>query len=272
MDNTTTPVVDEHAAEAAYNACAPRWKAIADDALESPRINLPYVLARTIQIGTAMKAPAVSEAFEALARVPLPTNAFDPGCVATLTQTAQALWFVRTRLLVAETAQREALLPTALVTDATALRNRMLRAATYHCVDEDKPDEPVARELDAIRAVEGSRYLDLATDLSRLADIFRDPTWAPILTADGRRVRPTDAAEADARAAEILSSLGQRDTEHARWQAELRRGWAALRSAYEAVQRGATFVFWPRGEATVPPLGALRPPAAPAAPATPVPA
>jgi len=271
MDDVTQSVVDEHAAEAAYNACAQDWKAHKDDTLESPRVNLAYVLARVLQVGAAMKAPAVTEAFEALARVPMPAGPFDPGCVATLTQTAQALWYVRTRLLVAETAQREALLPAALVAEATARRNRMLRAAQYHCVDEDKPDDEMARELEAIQKVQGSRYLDLATDLSRLATIFRDPVWGPLLAADTRRVQSTDADAADANAAEILSMLGHRDAQHAHWQTELRRGWATLRAAYDQVQRGATVIFWPRGEATVPALGALRPPATGARPAAPQP-
>jgi len=265
-------LVETVAAEASYDTCGPQWAALGDDGLESPRVNLPYVLARVLQIAGSMKTPEVSEAFVALSRISMPGGAFDAGCVETVRQTAEALWFVRTRLLIAEASHDEAALPGALVKRATGRRARMLRAVAYHCVDEDDPDDEMAREVASIRALQGSRHLDLASDLSRLAAIYRDPAWAPVLAADTRQVRPGDADEADRDAREILHQLGQHRGDHAHWQVELRRGWTALRAAYDQLQRGASMIFWPRGGALVPALGALRPaPTRSPAPTSPVP-
>ncbi len=244
-------------AEVAYTRCAADWKTRDVHKLETPRVSLPAVISRVLQVAKALQAPEVTRAFEGLATVPMPAGPFVATCVASIETHALALWHVRTRYLAAESMSSSAKLPAVLVKEATDLRTTMFRVVGYHCVDPMRQDDPVARDLASIRSVDGSVYLDLATDLSRLAVYYRDPQWAAAFAGDVQNYRATDATTADATAAKILATLGERDDEAARWLQELQRGWAALQADYDMARRGAAVVFWPRGAEVVPALAAL---------------
>jgi hypothetical protein len=247
-------------AEAAYEARRSVWAQLKENMLEAPRVNLAFVTWRVIQIGDALQSQETLEAFDALARVPLPGEArYDAGCVRALPVIGRALWHARSRQLSAAAQTTTTALPNELLNEASKLRERMLKVLEYQCVEEDNPNDPVTADLASIRQVQGPRYLDLATDLSRLAAYYRDPVWLPVLREDKRHFRADDAKAAEALAARILTQLQQRDDTAAHWTLEVYRGWADLQQSWETVRRGASFVFWPRGHERVPPLGALRP-------------
>ncbi|MFO0602046.1 MAG: hypothetical protein U0324_02675 [Polyangiales bacterium] len=270
-------------AQAAYEARRPVWAKLGGAELDVPRANLAFVTWRVIQIGDALQRAEVHVAFEGLGAVLLPGGGrFDAGCVRALPVIGRALWHARTRQLSAAAQATTVSLPTALVDEATALRGRMLKVVEYQCVDEANPDDPVAADLASIRSVQGPRYLDLATDLSRLAAYYHSPEWRPVLREDKRRYREGDGKAADDLAASILTQLQQRDDSAAVWAVEVNRGWADLQRTWEAVRRGAAFVFGDDVDAHVPALGTLRPapgrkgaanddePAKPAEPVAPV--
>lgn len=257
----------EHDAKAAYAERKDHWKSLGGAELPPPRVNVGYVTSRVIQIGASLGKPATLAAFKALEGVPLPGGAYDAGCVRALPVIGRALWHARMQHLSADAQTSTVALPPAVVTQATAVRNRMFKVIEYHCANSEVDDDPVTADLASIAEVQGSRYLDLATDLSRLAAYYHNDQWRPVLAHDRRHYKADDAQTADRLAASILSQLHQRSDQSALWLLEIYRGWADLQRTYDAVRRGASFVLWPLHDAAVPPLGALRPAARKSAPA-----
>lgn len=248
-------------AHAAYESRKRAWKARGGVELGPPRVNLAYVTARVIQIGNSLSEPATLAAFDALTKVPLPGGAtYDATPVRLLPTVARALWYARSQYLTADAQSSTVSLPPALVTEATKLRAKMFKVVEYQCVDDDDPEDPVAADLASIREVQGPRYLDLATDLSRLAVYYRNPTWISLLEADTRRFNAKDALRADKLAGDILTALHQSSDVAATWLTEIYRGWSELQAFYEVARRGGSFVFWSELDEKIPPLGALRPP------------
>jgi hypothetical protein len=122
-------------------------------------------------------------------------------------------------------------LPEALLTEATAVKARMLKVLDYQLGD----DEPVARELAAIRP--GVGYLDLAQDLAQLAKLYQtgraqlqndrhlyqatDETLAATLSqrifSELRRDEPTAQRERLSQATSLLVYLYEEVAATARW-------------------------------------------------------
>lgn len=248
-------------AHAAYESRKAAWKLRGGVELGPPRVNLAYVSARVIQIGTALSEPATLAAYDALTKVPLPDGAkFDAAPVKLLPTVARAIWYARTQYLTADAQSSTVALPPALVAEATKLRAKKFKVVEYNCVDDDDPEDPVAADLESIKEVQGPRFLDLATDLSRLAAYYRNPTWIPVLEADTRRFNPKDALRAEKLAADILAALHQRSDASSTWLVELYRGWSELQEFYDVARRGGSFVFWGELDARIPALGSMRAP------------
>ena len=247
-------------AQAAYAARRSAWKKRGGVELGPPRVNLAYVIARVLQIAGPLHEPEIYAAFEALSKVPLPDGErYDASAVRLLPVAAKALWYARSQYLSADAQGSTVSLPPTLVGDATATRVTMFKVIEYNCVDENNPEDPVTADLVSIQAVQGPRYLDLATDLSRLASYYRSPAWLPVLQADTRRFNPKDAMRAEELAAKILTALHKGNDAASEWLLEIYRGWSELQHLYDEVRRGASFVFWGALDENVPPLGALRP-------------
>lgn len=248
-------------AHAAYESRKAAWKLRGGVELGPPRVNLAYVTARVIQIGTALTEPATLAAYDALTKVPLPGGAkFDAAPVRLLPTTARAIWYARTQYLTADAQSSTVALPPALVAEATKLRAKQFKVIEYNCVDDEDPEDPVAADLGSIKEVQGPRFLDLATDLSRLSAYYRNPAWVPVLEADTRRFNPKDALRAEKLSADILAALHQRSDASSTWLVEIYRGWSELQAFYDVARRGGSFVFWSDLDARIPVLGSLRPP------------
>ena len=126
-------------------------------------------------------------------------------------------------------------LPEALVSDASALRARMLKLAGYH-FDE----HPVyGAEISSIRA--GTGYADLSQDLERLANLFdaeqetvsTDSYYRPEAPADARRLAnqiyeqiQLQIQESD----EVIASLYP-------------KAWSLASETYNEVRAAAMFLF-----------------------------
>lgn len=245
---------------AAYLARKGAWASLGDDELVVPRANVGYVVQRVMQLADALQTPEVLAAYAALEKVPLlGGERYDASCLTVVPVTARALWHVRAQLLSASARAVTVALPQKLVDEAGGLRATMLKVVEYVCVDERDDDDPVAEDLASIRKVEGPKYIDLATDLTRLAAYYRDPVWQPRLAAEGVRYRPEDGARAATLSHEILQKLRQGDDTAATWTVELQRGWTELGRMWATLRRGGAFVFHGRLDAKLPLLGALRP-------------
>ena len=161
----------------------------------------------------------------------LPSSEWDPQSLIDLPLCAQAVLHSGTELASATARTDATRLPEALLTEATAVKARMLKVLDYQLGD----DEPVARELAAIRP--GVGYLDLAQDLAQLAKLYQtgraqlqndrhlyqatDETLAATLSqrifSELRRDEPTAQRERLSQATSLLVYLYEEVAATARW-------------------------------------------------------
>jgi hypothetical protein len=140
-----------------------------------------------------------------------------PGLVAEAKRTRNAYSLVGS-------AEGDALVPLSVVTDAVALRTRMLDCLAYNLEENAE----VQDQLAAIRR--GAGYADLAADLEGLQALYG--THAAAVRVDVRKYRATDAADAArlASAIRVARAGGERpDTK------EAAKAWSAAFYALRAV-------------------------------------
>lgn len=249
--NQSPVVFDAELARRAYESLVPRWHGVPEALVDVPRVNLEFVLARVIQIAQHVTSPAERPRF---ARLP----EFDIAHVDALSPAAWGLWYARVQYLSASASKTQAQLPLKLVTQAHEVRARMMKALRYNL--ESIPE--AVDELDAIAKVEGPVYLDLATDLTRLAAMYATDDYKRLLVDDKRNYDPADERAANTLATEILAQLRNAPDEAARWAQQVARGWVVLQDIYREVQAGGLFLDRNRGgEERYPSLYAIRVPA-----------
>jgi hypothetical protein len=249
--NQSPVVFDAELARRAYESLVPRWHGVPEALVDVPRVNLEFVLARVIQIAQHVTSPAERPRF---ARLP----EFDAAHVDALSPAAWGLWYARVQYLSASASKTQAQLPLKLVTQAHEVRARMMKALRYNL--ESIPE--AVDELDAIAKVEGPVYLDLATDLTRLAAMYATDDYKRLLVDDKRNYDPADERAANTLATEILAQLRNAPDEAARWAQQVARGWVVLQDIYREVQAGGLFLDRNRGgEERYPSLYAIRVPA-----------
>ncbi len=164
------------------------------------------------------------------------TGEYDDACVEELAPAAQAAWFTRHRLLLANAMRSDARLSAALVDEAVKLRGRLLKLADYWLSD----DAALAAEITAIRA--GTGHQDLANDLIALAALLNRNKAE--VSQDKKLYRATDIAAANRLGGAILDELAAAATaEQSEWAAAQPRAWTHLANTYAEVQRGGLFLF-----------------------------
>jgi len=129
----------------------------------------------------------------------LPKSEWNPQALIDLPLVAQAVLLAGTELASAQARSDLAKLPEDLLTEATAVKSRMLRVLDYLLGEE----ELVARELSAIRS--GTGYLDLAQDLAQLAKLYQSERAQ--LQKDRHLYQATDETLAATLAQRIFSEL-----------------------------------------------------------------
>lgn len=126
--------------------------------------------------------------------------------------------------------------PVATITEALATRARMMAAADYHLGDMPGPGAEIA----SIRS--GTGHGDLAIDLHRLAALYDDPVWKPILETDTKHYKATDAADARRLGDRILEALA--GARIAGMPADLpERVFTLLRASYDEVHAAAQWLL-----------------------------
>ena len=148
-----------------------------------------------------------------------------------------------------EAIRSEAKLPAALVEEASELKGTMLRVVRYHLDHEPRAAKQIAD------IVSGMGYLDLASDLGRLAGLYSE--FAGELRADAKIYDEQDAARARRIAAEIVTALGE-SPERPSADA-LIRSYAHLERIYEDIRAFGLAMFRKEGgEAMFPSLFSIR--------------
>jgi hypothetical protein len=237
--------IDPEAAPRAFEALLPLL-----DAQTEQRSVITTSIAKAIicagSVGRMVKLPEVRVLFASL-----PVTHFDMQHVDRLESAAMATWYAELCLRTASTMVSSAKLPETVVTEATALKQRMFRVAEYNL---DHIPEVVA-ELDAIRP--GTGHIDLANDLMRLAVIFQ--AHADRLSQDSQRYQAGDAESARRYAHSIYQVLGDGRQSNARyWGDYLSRAWTLLVTTYDEVSAAGRWLYrHDNGEARFPSLYAI---------------
>jgi hypothetical protein len=165
----------------------------------------------------------------------LPAAEFDVQHVLRLEQISLAAWHARLSL-------RSALvtagikIPESVMNDGMALKQLMFKVVEYNLGH----DEDVAAELRDIR--EGTGYVDLASDLVRLAALYQ--AHAEALAADVRHYKTTDADLAGRTAQAIHQVLGDGRNVSARyWSNYQTRAWSLMVITYGEVSAAGRWLF-----------------------------
>jgi hypothetical protein len=180
-------------------------------------------------------APARRAMFERLAA----SGFYVMTTLGSLPDLARGAWYARQQQLYVTRESSQASVPEEVVKRGYEVRERMLVTVGYWMYDDAK----VMTRLETIR--EGSGYLDLASDLEGLAELYDREEIRTTIAHDFKRYRPTDRAEALAVASELFASLGMGEaSEMARWAGLSQRATTLLVRAYEEHRRCGQFAFF----------------------------
>ena len=229
--NPKPTTLDPAAAKKAYDAMAPRRNALAKDSLAVLNVDAQKAAIIALSVSRFVAEPEPAARFALLH-----AKTFNPAHLGDLPTIALAVSHAYVELQSARAQTTEAKLPVKLVNDASVVKERMLECAEYLF----KRHVKLSREIASIRL--GSGYLDLASDLVRLAKVYEDNKAT--VEKDPLNYRASDAAEARTRAQEIHTELGNaQSAEEQQWVASLTRAWTLLRTTYDEVQAAGQFLY-----------------------------
>jgi hypothetical protein len=227
QDDPSEPTLQPSKAQAAFERLAPRLDALRPDQLRHPNQNLSKAAIKALGVAQGVAQRGLREDF-----VGLPPRFWDIQHLDDLEDLAWMSLHVYQRRATEDAIKTEAKLPQDLLQEARAMRASLLRVAEYHLED------PTAlKVLQSIRA--GSGHLDLASDLSRLADLYQE--HAATLALDPKHYRPELASEARQLTVRLLGALSTPST--AGWAQRVSRAWTLLWGSYSEVLRAADFLY-----------------------------
>lgn len=220
--------------QAATEKLMPYLKAIAAKDVLLPTIDPQAAAVKVLGMMQTLK----SEGADVVARLKaLPKSEFDASKLDLLEPAARALLQSRAELASMQAAATGAKVPVSLLEQGQELKDRMMRLIDYHLgdvADNGKADGEgsVASELADIR--KGTGYLDLASDLVRLAALHRKNTAE--LDSDKKLFRATDPDDAVAVAGKIQDCLGTSAALTSNPAKDLAaRSWTLLKTTYDDV-------------------------------------
>jgi hypothetical protein len=221
--------------QAAFEQLLPRLRDIADDRISWPRINLRLAAIAAVGVANRVKEPAVRAVFSTL-----PEDKFNMALLDLLEPAAFAASFAYQEMATAEALATNAKLSAKLASEASTVRERMLKLVDFHLGDEEEIREVVAD----IRA--GTGYVDTGSDLSRLAKLYRENL--EVLSRDPTHYVASDPDSAERMAGEIDRELGAGPTSKERQQREIvARAWTVLNDTYEQIARPGRWLFHDKG-------------------------
>jgi hypothetical protein len=160
---------------------------------------------------------------------------FDPALLSSLEPLAWANWYIRTELLAAEAAASTAQLSPELVQEAQELQARMLELCVYHFGKQRR----LGQELADMRTERS--YVSQASHLTRLAAIYHG--HHAVVARDPTNYRPTDEADANRVAHQIVDELSSQEQSVDAWADVGRRAYRLLNRTYDKILAAATFLF-----------------------------
>lgn len=217
---------DPAAAAAAWEALAPRRDALRPDELLTVNVDLKAGAVFVLGLVAWLREPEPAARFARLA-----ADDFDHAALARLEQTAWAAWHAAHEQTRASR-RSQAVVPVETVTLAFKVRERML-VVINHNTDEQEEVADIRRD---------SGYTDLASDLSRCADLY--VTHDSDVRHDRKHYDATDLPEARRLAGEILEAVARsRSQSEATWSEHGQRAYTELTRDYEEVAGGGRFLW-----------------------------
>jgi hypothetical protein len=223
-------VYDPKRAAAAFDRLKPRLLEIPEKDIGTILVDLQVAAPVVLAVAELCATPKVRRLFDLL-----PDEVFDSSHLDELANLAWAGWYLRVQHLTALASLKGAQVPANVVTTATERKTRMLLVLEYFVGD----DESAGPELASIRS--GSGYLDLASDLTRLAALYA--VHVKDIKGDKKRYHATDEADARADAATIIKHLGAPSKSAEKWMSYQLRLWHLLRISYEEVAAAGSYLF-----------------------------
>jgi hypothetical protein len=228
-------IEERQSSQEAFEKLLPLMQAIPADKVRQPRTDV--VQAAIAALGVAAK---VNEPDWRSVYARLPAESFDITTLDRLALAARAAIFAFAEASTAEAIASGAKLPEQVVSEATELRERMLRVYEYHL--GQNPVE--AAKIADIRA--GKGYADLAVDLQRLAGTYRQNL--AVFSRDPTHFVSEDPSRAEAVAEQIQKLLGAETSPKQKTKKELEaRAWSFLNDTYEQIAKPGRWLFDGRG-------------------------
>lgn len=222
--------IDPEAAPRAFEAMLPLLDAWTGERA-TINVNLPKVVVFAASVGRTVKQPDMRAMFASL-----PPAHFDMQYVDRLESAAMATWYADLCTRTASALTTGGKLPEEVEAEAILCKTRMARVIEYN-LDHIKE---VVTELESIRT--GNGHMDLASDLMRLAVIFR--AHAARLSQDTQRYQASDAEAAMRYATAIHQVLGDgRRSDSAYWTDYLSRAWSLMVTTYEEVAAAGRWLY-----------------------------
>ncbi len=182
-------------------------------------------------VGRMVKQPAVLTEFAGL-----PGHRFDVQHALRLESAALATWHAMLQSRNAAAVTSGVKIPDEVMAAATDMKQTMLKVLDYYL--GQVPD--MFKVLASIR--EGTGYVDLASDLARLAELYQ--IHATTLAVDTARYRAADRETAGRLAQAIHQVLGDGRHSDARyWREQLGRAWSLLVITYDEVSATGRWLF-----------------------------
>src|SRR5262249_7306788 len=150
--------IDPAAAEKAFATLAPKLASIPDAELAPMGLDRRQAAVVAFGVANLVAEPDLHKRFTSL-----PEKEFKHSHLADVGTASLALWYCAVNAQTAAAASTDAKVPAKLLADATSIKSRLLKLLDYHVGD----DPAAGQELADI--VSGSGYLDLTSDLMRLA-------------------------------------------------------------------------------------------------------
>lgn len=230
--NLAVDSIDITQAKAAFEALLPQLELVGPQ--ESPRVDLQLAGALVCSIVVRDSQTARHAVLDKLAA----GGHFDLKILERLRNIGLASWYVRQQQLQALALTSRAVVDETSLKEAQLTRARMLRVLEYYLDDEPAHFERIA----AIRA--GNGYIDLANDLTAVADYYEEPSVQKVIVHDTKRFDANDPAHARALAQTIFRALGLRGENAVdRWTTLAAKLWPMLVSHYEELRAAGQWAF-----------------------------
>lgn len=210
---------------AAWASVQDEAESLAEDAVESPRVDLQLAAGVARRVAQDILGDA-----KLLARFVVQAQAQEivPGLPERLLTLSDAAWHARHQQVVSDVTD-SASNSGAVVTQAAEVRARMQDLAEYH-FDKDPVEGPRVAQ-----AAGSHGHLHLANALDTYADLYE--RHHAVVSRDTKNYRPTDARDARRLAGEIRAAMASdADTTYALWTDRCARVWTLLSSTYAEVQ------------------------------------